>query len=125
MTFRAVRDAEQELRPGVRGIPAPSAESPEVEPAALDVVLTPGMAYDVFGLRIGTGGGYYDRVFGTSERRPLVVGVGFSFQLVWEEALPFDPWDSTVDWVVTEREVVKCFPRTYVLGDGNEHNTDS
>ena len=100
------------LIPGAHGIPAPAKEAQAVEPARLDAVLAPGLVFDRFGGRIGSGKGYYDRFFGPLDNRPPLVGVGFSFQLVWDKPLPVGAGDLDMDWIVTDREALKCLPRT-------------
>lgn len=74
--------------------------------SALDVVLTPLVAFDGRGNRLGMGGGFYDRTFAYLAhrrhwRRPLILGVAHDFQEV--EALPAQPWDVPLAGVVTER----------------------
>ncbi|KAJ2825843.1 hypothetical protein GGI24_003059 [Coemansia furcata] len=49
------------LNPNAWGIPEPSDAEPAVDPAALDFVLVPGVAFDKNGNRCGHGKGYYDR----------------------------------------------------------------
>ncbi len=112
MRFRAVTDPRGGLIPGAHGIPAPAKEAQAVEPARLDAVLAPGLVFDRFGGRIGSGKGYYDRFFGPLDNRPPLVGVGFSFQLVWDKPLPVGAGDLDMDWIVTDREALKCLPRT-------------
>lgn len=68
----------------------------EIEPAKLDVVVTPGVAIDRHLHRIGMGGGYYDRTFSFlgHERnwlRPKLVGLVFDCQKV--EKIAANPWD--------------------------------
>lgn len=121
MTFCAVEDPRRDLEPGAFGIPAPAAGAPPAPPGALDVVLAPGLAFDLFGGRIGSGRGFYDRFLGSCAEHLPVVGVGFAFQLVWDSPLPAEPGDGLVNWVVTDREAVRCLPRRYALGGEDEH----
>lgn len=77
-----------------------------IDPRRLDLVLTPLVACDAAGTRIGVGRGYYDRCFEFLARRsvwrhPKLVGVGFSFQQV--EHLERMPWDVPLWGLATER----------------------
>jgi 5-formyltetrahydrofolate cyclo-ligase len=102
---------ETELQPGTFGILEPPASSPELGGDELDVVLLPGLAFDAGGRRLGYGGGYYDELIGALARagsRPLLIGVGFDFQLV--ERCPAGEGDAPIDWVVTDARVVRCRP---------------
>ena len=85
---RILDDGELEL--GAFGILEPSPSSPEVRIEALDVVLVPGLAFDLEGRRLGYGGGYYDEVAALlrAAGRGFLVGVGFDFQIV--ERCPAD-----------------------------------
>jgi 5-formyltetrahydrofolate cyclo-ligase len=94
------------------GIPEP--ELPEaalIEPDAMDVVLVPLLAFDRHGMRLGTGGGYYDRSFAFLQQRerptrPLLIGIGYAFQEV--EMLVAEAWDVRLDFVATEAELIQC-----------------
>ncbi len=77
----------------------------------LDVVFLPLVGFDGRGVRLGTGGGYYDRAFAFRRWRtvwhtPLLVGLGYSFQQV--EAIAAAPHDVLLDAVVTEKGIVRC-----------------
>ncbi|SRR5690554_1184019 len=71
----------------------------------LDLVLTPLVAFDGQGHRLGMGGGYYDRTFAQLHRgrwqRPRLLGLAYAFQRV--DALPAEPWDVPLWGVATER----------------------
>ena len=74
----------------------------------LDVVITPCVAFDAGGARLGLGAGFYDRHFAFLRwrvhwRRPLLVGVAYECQRV--EALAQAPWDVPLTAVVTERHI--------------------
>ncbi|NPB08992.1 MAG: 5-formyltetrahydrofolate cyclo-ligase [Thermodesulfobacteria bacterium] len=93
-----------ELRPGAYGIPEPPPENPTIDPAELDLIVTPGVAFDPRGGRLGYGGGYYDRLF-TQATKAKRVALAFSCQLVDE--LPLEPHDVRVHAVVTEKGLLE------------------
>ena len=92
------------LRSGYRGVAEPPAAAPSLEldrlpPATL--VLVPGAAFDVAGVRLGWGGGHYDRTLAEIRRRcatALLVGVCLPEQVV--ERVPRAAHDVTVDLVL-------------------------
>lgn len=70
-----------------------------------DIVLVPLLAFDAAGHRLGYGGGYYDRTLALlrgADAKFLAVGLAFAAQE--SDALPADPFDQKLDWIVTERE---------------------
>jgi len=73
----------------------------------LDVIVTPGVAFDRRGFRVGYGGGYYDRLFGRTRPDAFRVAVGFALQVVDE--VPHGSVDLPVDALVTEDNVIR-FP---------------
>ena len=80
-----------------------------IKPAEqLDLVVVPLVAFDVFGHRLGTGGGYYDRTFAfkqaTADKKPRLIGFAYAAQQT--ALLPFDEWDVFLDGVVTEKEFI-------------------
>ncbi len=91
------------------GIPEPALFPPKPIPIwSLDLVLTPLVAFDRFGGRIGMGGGYYDRTFSHPKRsanrkRPFLLGVAHSFQETTR--IKLNPWDVPLDGIATEKGV--------------------
>jgi 5-formyltetrahydrofolate cyclo-ligase len=71
-----------------------------IDPAKVDLILVPGVAFTRAGARCGRGGGYYDRLLAMLPATTTKVGVCYSFQLV--DDLPAEPHDLPVDFVVTE-----------------------
>jgi 5-formyltetrahydrofolate cyclo-ligase len=74
----------------------------------LDVVLTPLVAFDLLGNRLGMGGGFYDRSFGflrwrAAWRKPRMIGLAHEFQRV--ERMRVEPWDVPLQSVITEARV--------------------
>ena len=86
--------------PGPFGIAEPTGTPLADGLAAADVVIAPALMIDAAGIRLGQGGGYYDRALAAVDRsRTLVIGVVFDDEVV--EALPADEHDMAVDIVVT------------------------
>jgi 5-formyltetrahydrofolate cyclo-ligase len=75
--------------------------SKAIEPNALDLVLTPLVAFDPFGVRIGMGKGYYDKAFSKlSSDGPVLMGVAYQFQK--QSFLPLQSWDVLLHGTLTE-----------------------
>ncbi|MEP6973161.1 MAG: 5-formyltetrahydrofolate cyclo-ligase [Actinomycetota bacterium] len=83
------------------------ADGEVLDPSVIDVVVTPAVAFDRSGRRVGYGGGFYDRFFRLIRQDAARVGVGFDLQLV-DGDLPSGHFDLGLDAVVTESEVVRC-----------------
>jgi 5-formyltetrahydrofolate cyclo-ligase len=88
------------------GMLEPVASLPVVDPATVDVVLVPGVAFDRRGGRLGFGGGYYDRFLPTTP----ALRVGIAFDQCLAEELPCDEHDQRMDWVATPTEIIDCTP---------------
>ena len=71
----------------------------------IDLILVPGIAFDLHGHRIGYGFGYYDR-FLKKVPKALKIGLCFDFQIV--EKIPNHEHDVPVDLIVTDERVVDC-----------------
>ncbi|MDX2024176.1 MAG: 5-formyltetrahydrofolate cyclo-ligase [Deltaproteobacteria bacterium] len=93
---------------GPFGLREPVASAPVVPIESLNAILVPGLAFDRTGARLGWGGGFYDEALGRLPplARPLLLGVGFDFQIV--ARCPVEPLDVFVDWVVTDQQVIRC-----------------
>jgi len=86
----------------------------------LDVVITPTVAFDKHGQRIGMGGGYFDRSFAFLKHRrlygkPKLVGVAFSCQEVNEIAR--NPWDVSLSAVITDTGTMTFAPTNAGVSD--------
>jgi 5-formyltetrahydrofolate cyclo-ligase len=86
------------LVPGPFGIRQPAADLPELIP---HIVLVPLVAFNRRGVRLGQGGGHYDRYF-SAYPRPWRLGLAWSVQEM--DALEADEWDAPLDAIVTEKE---------------------
>ena len=79
------------LAPDGAGIPAPLGEH-GLEPGALGLLLVPALALDHGGLRLGSGGGWYDRLRSDPAWRAVPALVVLPAACV-VAVLPRDPWD--------------------------------
>jgi 5-formyltetrahydrofolate cyclo-ligase len=88
-----------DLAPGAFGVLEPTGDQ-LVAPAALDMVVVPGVGFDRQGGRLGYGKGFYDRGLHGSQRPGCLVGLCFELQLV--ERLPAESHDVCMDIIITE-----------------------
>ena len=91
------------------GIPAPTvgAAGPEpredLDPAAMALLLVPALAMDPGGLRLGSGGGWYDRLR-ADPRWAAVPALAVLPAACVSPGLPGDPWDIPFDGWIDERD---------------------
>lgn len=62
----------------------------------LDIVFMPLLACDIHGMRLGLGGGYYDRTLAHASQRPYRIGLAHDFQYL-TQILPYQTWDEPLD----------------------------
>ena len=88
------------------GLLEPFHEVPEVQPT---LILTPLLAYDKTGNRLGYGKGHYDRAISRLREngRAFVCGLAFHGQEVDE--IPAEAHDVPLDWVMTECGSIPIF----------------
>jgi 5-formyltetrahydrofolate cyclo-ligase len=84
------------------GVMIPSVDQEEVVP---DVALTPLLAFDARGYRLGYGGGFYDRTLAKLRSQRQVLAVGYAFAAQQVETVPVAAYDEPLDWLVTDRFV--------------------
>ncbi len=94
------------LREGsVVPIPEPDAHAARLEPEEGDLILVPGLTFDIGGYRLGQGGGYYDRFLSAH----ALFSVGLARDAFLMEEVPREAHDCPVRCVVTESRVLR-FP---------------
>jgi 5-formyltetrahydrofolate cyclo-ligase len=88
---------------GKFGVREPAANCAEIALNQFDLILVPGMAFDLAGNRLGRGRGFYDRIL--AEASGIKCGVGYDFQLL--EKIPAEPHDAKVDFILTPARCVR------------------
>ena len=99
-------DLAQDIELGYRGIPEPRANCERIAFESIDFVLTPGVAFDAAGGRLGYGGGYYDRLLPLLPASASRVAGAFDTQIV--ERVPVARHDIGVHWIVTQTRTIEC-----------------
>lgn len=82
----------------------PKEECGKVSLEEIDLIIVPGLAFDLKGYRLGYGRGFYDKILGNEEFCGKSIGICFDFQL--KEEIPFEEHDVKVHKIVTEERVV-------------------
>ena len=103
LVFRRYRPGDRLVAGGL-GTVSPVRNAPAIDP---DLIVTPMVAFDRAGTRLGHGRGYYDRgvlALHAKGLRPTLVGVAFAVQEV--AAIPSESHDIAMDWIVTEKETI-------------------
>ena len=91
------------LEEGPYGIMQPAGDD-FIDP---DILLTPLLAFDRHGYRLGYGGGYYDATLADLEKRKSIkkIGVGYAQQAVLFN-LPREEHDQPMDWIITPHAAI-------------------
>lgn len=76
----------------------------KMDPADIDLLLVPGLAFMNNGYRLGFGGGYYDRFLKLYKKQ--TASLAFSSQIVSQ--LPVESHDIPVQKIITEERIIEC-----------------
>jgi 5-formyltetrahydrofolate cyclo-ligase len=98
-----VTNLETDIFTGKFGVSEPVPECGAVPLNRFDLVLVPGMAFDLSGNRLGRGKGFYDRIL--SETSGVKCGVAYDFQLL--ETIPTEAHDARVNFIFTPSRALR------------------
>lgn len=105
MEVRKITDLSQ-LHPGRYGILEPEKDRPLVTPAQIDLAFVPCLSCSQDGVRLGYGGGYYDRYLAQTS----CAKIALCREEMMEENLPAQRWDIRMDGVLTEKGYRRTTP---------------
>ncbi len=103
LIFRAFTPGD-ELIKGPFGLSEPSADKASLVP---DIVFAPLAAFDRQGTRLGYGGGIYDATLKELRAKKRVIAIGLAYSIQEAGGVPNEPHDQRLDFVVTEREIIR------------------
>jgi 5-formyltetrahydrofolate cyclo-ligase len=98
-----IQNPEHDLRRGQLGIREPTETCAEFPLNRLNLVLVPGVAFDLQGRRLGRGKGFYDRLL--AGLCGAKCGVAFDEQIV--NAVPVGPLDVQLNCILTPTQWVE------------------
>jgi len=94
------------LQRGAFGILEPVADLPQADPAQIDCIVVPGVAFDATGGRVGRGRGYYDRLLARIPATAPRIALAWEWQVF--ERVPLEPHDLRMDFIITPERVIDC-----------------
>lgn len=96
----------EDLQRGQMNVWEPKPHCQPLEIAVLDIILVPGLAFTCGGLRLGRGGGYYDRLLASPHCKAHRLGIAYNVQIV--ESIPVEPHDQRVHQIITESGLIQA-----------------
>lgn len=102
-----IRNPRCRLVPGFLGILEPQeSERYPISLQEIEMVIVPGVAFDLKGGRLGFGKGFYDRFLNKLSSQVKFVALAFECQIV--EEIPCEKHDIAVNYVITEKRLICC-----------------
>ena len=95
-----------DLKPGKFNILTTQEQSSIINKHDLDLIIVPGLSFDLNGNRLGYGGGYYDRFLESIPSNTITIGICYSFQL--SNNIETNEYDIPVQFILTEKGLITC-----------------
>lgn len=99
-------DLEKDLQKSNFGYLEPKKETiKEISIDKIDLIIVPGVVFDISLNRIGFGKGYYDRILCQKRKDTKAIAIAYEFQVLDE--VPHEEHDIKMDMIVTESNIYK------------------
>jgi 5-formyltetrahydrofolate cyclo-ligase len=105
MVLRSIERLD-DLQTGTFGILEPCPTGTDHLADEADMIVVPGVAFDLSGHRVGYGKGFYDRFLHHSVRKAHLIGLCHDFQ-VTEALIPADPHDIPMEIVISDKRIIR------------------
>jgi 5-formyltetrahydrofolate cyclo-ligase len=104
--FFFIKDIEKDLSQGCFGIlePDPSI-CREADFKDADLVIVPGLSFDLNFNRLGYGGGFYDKLLSKMNGKVKKIALAFDLQML--DNIPSCSYDQKIDIIITESNIYK------------------
>lgn len=91
--------AFEDLKTGSYGILEPASFNREIDDESINLVIVPGVAFDLKGGRIGYGGAFYDRFLKNISEDTFKVAIAYGFQTL--KNIPIEVHDEKIHRIIT------------------------
>jgi 5,10-methenyltetrahydrofolate synthetase len=71
-----------------------------INPSEIDLIIVPGICFDLENSRVGFGKGYYDRYLNNEDITCFKLGICYFEQLILDDLIDFDVFDIKMDMVI-------------------------
>lgn len=88
-----------DLHEGYFGIMEPKEGCKKAENENIDLIISPGVAFDIEGGRIGYGGGFYDKFIASLKENKPIIALAYKFQIL--DKIILEDRDKRVDEVIS------------------------
>ncbi|MCF8051978.1 MAG: 5-formyltetrahydrofolate cyclo-ligase [Desulfobacterales bacterium] len=100
-----IDNPKTDLKPGADGLLAPNPDRCRVVPIdCIDIAIIPGLVFDEKGGRIGTHGGFYNKLIGKLPATTRKVALAFEKQIVAQ--VPMESSDRFVDIIISDQRII-------------------
>ncbi|WP_291633618.1 5-formyltetrahydrofolate cyclo-ligase [Clostridium sp.] len=70
----------------------------------IDLIIVPGVVFDLHCNRIGFGAGYYDRFLPKKSKFTPTIGIAYDYQIL--DSVPTGVYDVPLDFIITEKRII-------------------
>jgi 5-formyltetrahydrofolate cyclo-ligase len=103
-----ITGVKKDLKPGSFDILEPDiSRCQEADLKSIDLVIVPGLCFDLNFNRLGYGGGFYDRILEKLDKKVKKIALAFDLQIF--NNVPACSHDKKVDIIITESNIYKDF----------------